>query len=387
MRLNQKTKPNKMFNNKIELQQSYGHEPNQNSTIHGDNLQVLDLMQSTHSESIKCVYIDPPYNTGQKFENYDDAISDDEWVNGLRCLLSKIKPLLSKDGSVWISINDNNLHYLKVMADSIFGRENFIHTIVWEHKKSRDNRPVFSRNHEYILLYARDATIWKKTRNTLPDSEENLKLYKNVDEKRGLWRPVCLTVPSRKSTTNQFYEIESPNGKVHKLKNGRAWVISKEIMEQEIKKDNIYFGKDGNSIPSLKKFLSERTQGMTPETLWVADDVGTTTIAKKHVISLMGEGSDAKIFDTPKPEQLISRIIQISTNEGDLVLDPFLGSGTTASVCHKMNRNYIGIEYMEPSIHFINQRLQKVIDGENGGISESLKWDGGGGFSFYTLTE
>lgn len=376
-----------MFNDKIELQQLYGDSLNQNSIIWGDNLKILDSMQSTHSQLIKCVYLDPPYNTGQKFENYDDRVTHEEWIGELTVLLSKIKPLLTDDGSVWISINDNNLHYLKVAADTIFGRENFIHTIVWEHKKSRENRSVFSRNHEYILLYARDATIWKKIRNKIPDSEENLKLYKNVDEKRGLWSSVSLIVPNIKSKRlNQIYEIVSPTGKINIPPHGKVWQFSKQRFEQELKKDNIHFGADGNSVPRFKKFLNERTEGMTPETLWVADDVGTTTTAKKHVISLMEE-TDTKIFDTPKPEQLISRILQISTNEGDLVLDTFLGSGTTAAVCHKMNRGYIGIEKVEDSISFINKRLQKVINGEKGGISESVGWNIGGGFSFYKLTE
>jgi len=290
--------------------------------------------------------------------------------------LSKLKPLLSKEGSMWISIDDSEMHYLKVLCDKIFGRNNFITTIIWQHRTTRENRKVFSNNHEYILVYAIEPVRFKATRNLLPATESILARYKNPDnDPRGVWQSVSVNVQAGHAVSSQFYEIVAPNGKKHYPPNGRCWIYNEERMRKEIEQNNIWFGNDGNGVPRRKKFLSEAVGGITPETLWLADEVGTTKKAKKHLLEMFP--------DTPKPEELIKRIFDIATNEGDLVIDTFLGSGTTAAVAHKMKRSYIGIEKENQIFEFVYQRLKKVVNGENGGISKLVAWNGGGGFDFY----
>lgn len=294
-----------------------------------------------------------------------------------------MKPLLRQDGSIWISIDDNEVHYLKVMADQIFGRKNFITTIIWQQRTSRENRSVFSNNHEYILVYAKNPKLFKKSRNLLPPTKEMIDRYKNIDnDPRGPWQSVSVNVQDGHASKNQFYDIVAPNGKVHKPPKGRCWVYNKERMENEIQMNNIWFGLDGNGVPRRKKFLDLNNLGATPETIWLGDDVGTNKIAKKNLIKLF---PDNNIFDTPKPEKLIKRIFDISTNEGDLVLDAYLGSGTTTAVAQKMNRKYIGIEQGDHIVEYVVQRMKKVIDGENTGISKNVRWKGGGGFTYYEL--
>jgi adenine-specific DNA-methyltransferase len=289
--------------------------------------------------------------------------------------------LLSEDGSLWISIDDSEVHYLKVEADKIFGRNNFVGTIIWERRNTRENRKVFSRNHEYLLVYAKNLSIWSKSRNSLPIDEEIRNRYKNLDNDiRGPWQSVSANVQEGHATKQQYYSLKSPSGKLHLAPKGRCWVYSEAKMQSEIAKNNIWFGKDGNCAPRLKKFLSERSAGVTPETLWHASDVGTTTSAKKHLLSIFSEIS---IFDTPKPEQLIARILEISTNPGDLILDPYLGSGTTVAVAHKMHRKYFGIEIGDHIKTHCVRRMQQVIEGEEGGITNNVGWTGGGGFDFY----
>ncbi|MFW6028803.1 MAG: site-specific DNA-methyltransferase, partial [Halanaerobiales bacterium] len=287
-------------------------------------------------------------------------------------------------GSIWISIDDNEVHYLKVAADEVFGRNSFITTIIWQQRTSRENRKVFSNNHEYILVYAKKPDEFKESRNLLPPSKEMLSRYKNLDDDpRGPWQSVSAHVQAGHASKNQFYEVVAPNGKRHTPPNGRCWAYNKERMEKEIQNNNIYFGKDGNGVPRIKKFLSKKI-GLTPETLWLAEDVGTNNNAKKHFLSLF---PNKEVFDTPKPEELIKRILHIATDENDLVLDAYLGSGTTTAVAHKMKRRYIGIEVGDHILDFAVPRMKKVIDGEDdGGISKEINWTGNyGGFKFYQL--
>ena len=361
---------------------SYGEPLSENLIIKGDNYEVLDILQDKYKERIKCVYIDPPYNNGEKYTHYNDKIHDN-WLYDIKLRLEKMKPLLREDGTIWISIDDNEVHYLKVMADQIFGRKNFITTIIWQQRTSRENRSVFSNNHEYILVYAKNPKLFKKSRNLLPPTKEMIDRYKNIDnDPRGPWQSVSVNVQDGHASKNQFYDIVAPNGKVHKPPKGRCWVYNKERMENEIQMNNIWFGIDGNGVPRRKKFLDLNTLGATPETIWLGDDVGTNKIAKKNLIKLFPNNN---IFDTPKPEELIKRIFDISTNEGDLVLDAYLGSGTTTAVAQKMNRKYIGIEQGDHIVEYVVQRMKKVIDGENSGISKSVGWKGGGGFTYYEL--
>lgn len=362
---------------------SFGTQKTGNALIHGDNLEILRLLAETHTKTVKCVYLDPPYNNGESYLHYFDNMSHEEWLQAVTKRLEQIKVLLREDGSVWISIDDSELHYLKVAADAVFGRANFVGTIIWERRTTRENRKVLSRNHEYLLIYTKNIGAWSKVRNTLPLTEDVEGRYKNPDsDPRGPWQSVSANVQEGHATLQQYYSLAAPIGRLHKPPKGRCWVYTKQKMLEEIAKNNVWFGKDGNAVPRLKKFLTDRKTGLTPETLWRADDVGTTSDAKKHLLALFKEIS---LFDTPKPEHLIHRVLQISTNPGDVVLDPYLGSGTTAAVAHKMNRRYLGIEVGGHIKTHCAHRLQQVIAGESGGVSELIDWKGGGGFDFYRL--
>jgi adenine-specific DNA-methyltransferase len=305
----------------------------------------------------------------------------EKWLQAVTERLEQIKALLREDGSVWISIDDTEFHYLKVAADAVVGRLNFVGTIIWERRTTRENRKVLSRNHEYLLVYTKNMGAWSKVRNELPITEDVKGRYKNPDsDPRGPWQSVSANVQEGHATPQQYYSLTAPNGRVHNPPKGRCWGYAKQKMLEEMAKNNVWFGKDGNAVPRIKKFLTDRKIGLTPETLWRADSVGTTSDAKKHLLALFKEIS---LFDTPKPEQLIHRILQISTNPGDVVLDPYLGSGTTAAVAHKMDRRYLGIEVGEHIKSHCAHRLQQVIAGESGGVSELIGWKGGGGFDFY----
>lgn len=362
---------------------SFGENKSGNLIIQGDNNIAINLLYEKYINKVKCIYIDPPYNNGEDYIHYNDNNSHKKWLNGIILTLKKLKPLLSTDGSLWMSIDEKEMHYLKVYADEVFGRQNFITTIVWQQRATRENRKVFSNNHEYILVYAKDPKAFKKARNLLPPTEEVLKRYKNPDnDDRGVWQSVSVNVQAGHAVDNQFYEVVAPNGKKHAPPPGRCWAYNETRMKKEIENNNIWFGNDGNGVPRIKKFLHAKHIGLTPETLWLADFAGTNKIAKKHLLQLF---SDSPVFDTPKPEQLIKRIFEIATNENDLVLDCFLGSGTSTAVAQKMNRNYIGIEKGSHIKDIVVQRMKKVIEGEQGGISADILWKGGGGYEFYQL--
>ncbi len=355
-----------------------------NRLIQGDNLRVLEALSTQYVDSVRCAYLDPPYNNGETYQHYFDNMGHAEWLHSVAERLRKIRTLLTADGSVWISIDDSEVHYLKVAADEIFGRDNFIGTIVWERRTSRENRRVLSRNHEYLLAYAKDLSKWERFRNPLPITPEVANRYRNPDaDPRGPWQSVSANVQAGHATPQQFYALKAPNGRIHEVPKGRCWVYTKQKMMDEIAKGNVWFGVAGTSVPRLKRFLSERKTGLTPNTLWRADEVGTTSDAKKQLLAIFQEET---LFDTPKPEALIHRILQISTNPGDLVLDPYLGSGTTTAVAHKMNRAYIGIEIGDHIKTHSSSRMRSVIAGESGGVSRLLSWSGGGGFDFYRLT-
>ncbi len=358
-----------------------GKHNQNNKIIQGDNIEVLEHLHEEYKGKVKCIYIDPPYNNGESYTHYNDQFNHDEWLDNIVATLEKLKPLLRKDGSIWISIDDNEVHYLKVAADKVFGRSNFVTTIIWQQRTTRENRKVFSNNHEYILVYCINAKLFSQKRNLLPITEEILNRYKNPDnDLRGLWQSVSANVQGGHAVKTQFYNIISPSGKVHYPPNGRCWVYNEDRMKREINDNNIWFGLNGAGVPRIKKFLVDAKNGVTPETIWLGKDVGTNKQAKKHLLKLF---PDKPVFDTPKPEQLIKRIIDIASDEGDLILDAYLGSGSTASVAHKMNREYIGIESGPHIVELVSKRLQLVIEGEQGGISKEIDWNGGGGFEFY----
>ena len=376
-------RPNIKFT--YEANSSMGTRDSQNILIKGNNKDILPELVGEFGGKVKCIYIDPPYNNGDSYHYYNDNVSEASWLRDIRHVLMYLKMFLTKDGSIWISIDDSEMAYLKVEADKIFGRENFASTIVWQQRKTRENRAVFSCNHEYVLVYAKDLKQFKKSRNLLPVGKDFIdSKYKNPDnDPRGPWQSVSASVQAGHAVPSQFYTIVSPTGVEHNPPKGRCWIYNEERMKREIAQGNIWFGQDGSNTPRIKKFLSSAKIGLTPQTLWAGDEYGTTDSAKKHLLSLFR--THDKVFDTPKPEELIKQILDIATNEGELVLDCFLGSGTTIATAHKMKRHYIGIEIGEQMTDLVVKRLESVIKGEQGGVSESLNWQGGGDFAFFSF--
>lgn len=362
---------------------STGDQNCKNILIKGNNQDVLPELLQYFGGKMKCIYIDPPYNNGDSYHYYKDNSSHDTWLRDMRKVLLLLKQFLKRDGSIWISIDDKEMAYLKVECDIIFGRENFAGTIVWQQRKSRENRALFSYNHEYILVYACDIKAFKKSRNLLPVGDDFISSkYKNPDnDARGPWQSITASAQAGHSVPSQYYTIVSPKGIKHQPPKGRCWVYNEERMKREITQGNIWFGINGKNTPRIKKFLEGAKVGLTPETLWIGNHIGTTDSAKKHLLSLFPKMKN--VFDTPKPEGLIKQILEISTNEGDYVLDCYLGSGTTITASHKLKRNYIGIELGEQMTDLVVKRLDLVIQGEKGGISDSVNWEGGGHFSFY----
>ena len=374
-------KPNIKFI--YEANSSMGTSDSKNILIKGNNKDILPELVGEFGGKVKCVYIDPPYNNGDSYHYYNDNISETSWLKDISYVLMYLKMLLTKDGSIWISIDDSEMAYLKVAADKVLGRENFAGTIVWQQRKTRENRAVFSCNHEYILVYAKDIKKFKKSRNLLPVGEDFINSkYKNPDnDPRGPWQSISASVQAGHAVPSQFYTIVSPAGIEFNPPKGRCWAYNEERMKKEIANGNIWFGLEGLNAPRIKKFLSTAKIGLTPQTLWAGDDFGTTDSAKKHLLSLFPH--QEKVFDTPKPEELIRQILEIATNEGDLVLDSYLGSGTTLAVAHKLKRNYIGIEIGEQMTELVVNRLKSVIMGEKGGISDISNWQGGGDFAYF----
>ena len=347
---------------------SNGNESCDNLLIQGDNTPVLQQLAPIFNGRIKCIYIDPPYNNGESYHYYNDSIDHEQWISEMHKILILLKPLLSKDGSIWISIDDSEMAYLKVEADKVFGRNNFVGTVIWQQRKSRENRAVFSKNHEYILVYANDIKSFKKTRNLLPVDQTYINSkYKNPDnDPRGPWQSITANVQAGHAVPSQFYTVVSPTGVEHNPPKGRCWIYNEERMKQEIAMGNIWFGKDGNNAPRVKKFLSNAKMGLTPETIWLASVLVTSYSAKKQLMILHPNAE--VVFDTPKPEELLKRIIESASNEGDYVLDCYLGSGTTIAVAHKLQRRYVGIEIGCHISELVVNRMNKIIDGENSGI-------------------
>lgn len=324
--------------------------------------------------------IDPPYNTGSAFEHYDDNLEHSKWLSLMKPRLELLKNLLKEDGSIWISIDDDEQAYLKVLCDEVFGRTNFVSNVIWEKKYSPQNDAKWlSDSHDFIMVYAKNKSIWRP--NLLPRTDEMNARYKNLDnDPRGRWKTSDLSV--KRVTPKDIYEIAIPSGRKVYPPEGRSWSVSKEKYKKLLEENRIWFGKDGNSVPQLKRFITEVKDGITSMTIWKYTEVGHNQDAKKEVKVF----NLKDVFATPKPEKLIQRIITLASNEGDIILDSFLGSGTTAAVAHKMNRKWIGIELGDHCYTHCITRLQKVIDGtDQGGISKDVNWQGGDGFKFYEL--
>lgn len=364
----------------------------ENVLIHGDNLLALKALESKYAGRVKCIYIDSPYNTGSAFEHYDDNLEHSQWLNLMRPRLEILRKLLSEDGSIWISIDDDEGHYLKVLCDEIFGRNNFVNTIIWEKKYApQGNAQWFTDSHDFILVYAKDKSIWRP--NLLPRSESMNAKYKNPDgDPRGLWRPDNATISlsggqrgaqyARTGYCENIYELHAPNGKTYLPPQGRCWYYPEEKMMKAIEEGRIFFGRDGMGAPQLKRYMADVKQGSVAMTLWKREDVGDNQDAKREV----REFNPDSVFATPKPEHLVERVLTLGSNPGDLVLDSFLGSGTTAAVAQKMGRRWIGIEMGGHAYTHCKVRLDKVIAGEDpGGITKAQNWQGGGGYRFYEL--
>jgi adenine-specific DNA-methyltransferase len=361
---------------------SYGNSNNKNLIIHGDNLLALKALLPEYQGKVKCIYIDPPYNTGNAFEKYDDNVEHSLWLSLLKPRLELMHHLLDQNnGTLWINLDDNEVHYCKVMCDEIFGRNNFVSNVIW-HKKNvvQNDAKFFSTNHDQILVYSINKNNLKF--NLLPRTIEMDDRYENPDnDPRGLWTSVALQAKSGSESTK--FKILFPNGVEWEPKIGTFSRLSKESLLKAFNEKKLWFGKDGKNVPRLKKYLNEVKQGVVSNTIFKVDDVGSTQEAKSETKKLFLDDP----FDTPKPERLIHRILALSTNEGDLVLDSFLGSGTTASVAHKMNRNYIGIEMGNHIYSHVKKRLDLVINGKDeGGITKLVNWHGGGGYKFFELS-
>ncbi|KKW75116.1 DNA methylase N-4 [Acinetobacter sp. AG1] len=353
-----------------------------NKLIFGDNLLALKALEREYAGQVKCIFIDPPYNTGSAFTHYEDGLEHSIWLGLMRDRLELLKLLLAENGSIWISIDDNESHYLKVLCDEIFGRANFIANVVWQKRTSPDNRLRLGAAQDHILVYGITPETHKSF-NQLDISETRRKAFTNPDnDPRGPWASTDCTAQAGHATASQFYTLTTPGGRVIDLPKDLCWRYTKTRMDEEISAGRIWFGKDGKGVPRKKTYLSE-VQGQNAWSWWANSEVGHNQEAKKE-IKILFDGIEA--FDTPKPERLIQRILKIATQPGDLVLDSFAGSGTTGAVAQKMGRRWIMVELGEHCHTHIIPRLQKVIDGEDkGGVTESIGWQGGGGYRYYKL--
>ena len=355
--------------------------PTGNILVHGDNLEALKALLPFFAGKVRCIYIDPPYNTGSAFPQYDDNLEHSQWLNLMYPRIRLLKEFLSEDGSIWISIDDDEGHYLKVICDEIFGRQNFVANCIWHKKGTRSNDARwFSDNHDHVLVYAKRKENWRM--NLLPRPVDSAKGYSNPDnDPRGVWAsgPCHAKTPNEKD----IYEITTPSGRKLMPPPGTSWRFSREKFAELVADKRIWFGKNGDNVPRFKRFLTDVQDGFVPTTLWFRDEVGDNQEAKKEVKAIVPDD----VFSTPKPERLIRHIVTLATNPGDLVMDSFLGSGTTAAVAQKMGRRWIGIEMGEHAKTHCAVRMKKVVDGEQGGISEAVGWKGGGGFRFYELGE
>lgn len=291
-----------------------------NLILKGNNLLALHSLKERYVGKIKLIYIAPPYNTGNDSFQYNDRFNHSAWLTFMKNRLDISKELLSEDGSIWINIDDDESHYLKVLCDSIFGRENFISNVIWQKKYSPQNdAKYFSDMHDHILVYSKNISEFQII--SLPRTIEMNSRYKNPDnDQRGVWKTSDLSV--RRSTDKDKYEIVTPSGRVVLPPDGRSWGVSKEKFE-ELKLDNrIWFGLNGDSVPQLKRFITEVKDGVTPSTIWTYTEVSHNQEATKNLRNLFG----VSVFTSPKPEKLLQRIIHIGSKKGDLVLDFFMGS-------------------------------------------------------------
>jgi adenine-specific DNA-methyltransferase len=373
----------------------YGDRAAGNMLIQGDNLEALKALLPFYAGRVKCIYIDPPYNTRSAFKQYDDNLEHSLWLAKIWPRLELLRELLSEDGSIWVSIDDNEGHYLKVVMDEVFGRKNFILDISWKKRDGPPNDRNIAGIHEHILVWGKHSiqkenrTIAEDNFNLMARTEKSNAQYQVFDEpsgpdSRGPFRKIDTTANGKggRFVQSLFYPVTNPyTGEDVWPRQGTCWRHSQVEMVRLQADKRLFWGAKGTAkTPMRKLFLSEAKQGMTTPSIW--DEVGYNQHASAEMEAIFGEKA---AFETPKPEGLLERIIHIASNPGDLVLDSFLGSGTTAAVAQKMGRRYIGIEMGDHAVTHCAPRLTRVIDGEQGGISKSVDWTGGGGFRFYRL--
>jgi adenine-specific DNA-methyltransferase len=351
-----------------------------NMLIKGDNLLALKALEQDYQGKVKCVFIDPPYNTGSAFTHYEDGLEHSLWLSLMRDRLEIIKRLLSDDGSLWVTLDDNEAHYFKVMCDEVFGRQNFISTAIWQKKYApKSDSKYLSASHDFILAYAKSLENLKI--NRLPKSSKQTDRYTNKDnDPRGPWK--ASDVLRSEARDYAIFPIRLPSGREVMPPAGTSWRYTKEKFDELIADNRIYFGQTGDSRPAYKRFLSDVSDTIPSTTIWPYDEVGHNDESKKEMRYLFADD----LFGTPKPERLMQRIVHLASAPGDLVLDSFAGSGTTGAVAHKMGRRWIMVEIGDHADTHIVPRLQKVINGtDQGGISKSVDWKGGGGFRYFTL--
>ncbi len=367
-----------------------------NLLIQGDNLLALKALESKYAGKVKCVFIDPPYNTGSAFTHYDDGVEHSMWLTLIRDRLEIIRTLLAEDGSLWITIDDNEAHYLKILGDEIFGRNCFITDISWQKRDGPPNDRKIGSIHDHVLVWAKSRsgnskkTIAEEAFNLMPRTEKADAQYQVFNEpsgpdSRGAFRKIDTTANGKggRYVDSLYYPIRNPyTGQDVWPRNGTCWRHSKDEMERLQADKRLFWGAKGTATTPMRKlFKYEAKQGMTAPSIW--NDTGLNQHASSHMERLFGEKA---FFETPKPEELLHRVIHIATNPGDLVLDSFAGSGTTGAVAHKMGRRWIMVELGEHCHTHIVPRLKKVIDGQDpGGITKAVNWRGGGGFRYYRL--
>ncbi len=384
-----------------------------NLIVEGDNLVALKALLPYYAGQVKCIYIDPPYNTGNEGWAYNDNVNSpvikewlgkvvgkegetldrhDRWLCMMYPRLALLKEFLREDGAIFISLDDNEIQALRYVMDELFGANNFITTVIWQKVYSPKNSARhFSEDHDYIAVYSKNSERWKP--NLVPRSEDQDSAYKNRDnDPRGPWKTGDLS--ARNFFSKGTYSISCPSGRVISAPpTGMYWRVSKERFDELDKDNRIWWGKDGSAIPQIKRFLSEVKQGVVPQTLWFYPDVGHTQDAKKELVSVMDFKDSESVFITPKPTRLIERILQIATNPGDLILDSFAGSGTTGHAVLKMNvatpdapaRRFIMAE-MDPAIaqNITRERVRRVAEGYSNAKGEEVPGLGGG-FRFCQL--
>lgn len=383
-----------------------------NLIIQGDNLKALKALLPTYAGKVKCIYIDPPYNTGNEKWVYNDNVNSpmiqewlgstvdkedmtrhDKWLCMMMPRLKLLRELLSEDGAIFISCDDNEQHSLRLLLDEVFGRQNFIQNIIWQKKYTQSNdAKYFSDNHDFIICFAKNKIEGEVKNgfvlNLLSRTEEQDSKYKNPDnDPRGPWmsQPIQVKTPSEA----YIYPIKNPAGEEFLLPKGRSWQFSKERYEELVKDNQIWFGENGNNVPRIKKFLSDVKDGVTPKSIWLYTEVGSNDEAKRTVKEIFQEADDP--FGTPKPVELVKRIISLATNENDIILDSFAGSGTTAQAVLELNkedggnRKFILVEMEDYANTITAERVRRVIKGVKTAKSELLKKGTGGTFSYFEL--